>query len=80
MVLTNLKNLTQNQDALGSDDFKGLDVYDTDDEKVVALKNILVDEAGRFRYLVVDTGFWFCKQVIATSRSFPYRLCTASML
>jgi len=35
MVLTNLKNLTQNQDALGSDDFKGLDVYaDTDDEKV----------------------------------------------
>jgi len=41
MVLYKLKEFDSNyQNALGSDDFKGLDVYaDTDDEKVVvALK------------------------------------------
>jgi len=47
------------QDALGSDDFKGLMSMQIQMmRRLVALKNILVDEAGRFRYLVVDTGFW----------------------
>ena len=42
------------------------DVYsDRDDEKVGTVKNIWVDESGRFGYLVVDTGFWiFGKQVL----------------
>jgi len=39
---------------------KHFDVYsDIDDDKVGAVKYILVDDYGRLRYLVVDTGFWF---------------------
>ena len=39
---------------------KHFDVYsDIDDDKVGAVKYILVDDSGRLRYLVVDTGFWF---------------------
>lgn len=42
------------------DDIKNFDVYsDIDDDKVGTVKHILVDDSGRFRYLVVDTGFWF---------------------
>jgi len=63
MVLYKLEEFDSNyQDALGSDDFKGLMSMQIQMMKLVALKNILVDEAGRFRYLVVDTGFWvWCK-------------------
>ena len=67
MVLYKLKDFDPDyQDAVGRDEIIGLDVYtDKDDEKVGSVKNILVDEAGRFRYLVVDTGFWiFGKQVL----------------
>lgn len=32
---------------------------DIDDDKVGTIKYILVDDSGRLRYLVVDTGFWF---------------------
>ncbi|BAB77014.1 DUF2382 domain-containing protein [Anabaena sp. FACHB-709] len=39
---------------------KDFDVYsDIDNDKVGTVKHILVDDSGRFRYLVVDTGFWF---------------------
>jgi uncharacterized protein (TIGR02271 family) len=42
------------------DDIKNFDVYSNiDDDKVGTVKHILVDDSGRFRYLVVDTGFWF---------------------
>lgn len=77
MVLYRLKDFDPDyQDAVGRDDIVGLDVYtDQDDEKVGSVKNILVDEAGRFRYLVVDTGFWiFGKQVllpVGRTRIFP---------
>jgi uncharacterized protein YrrD len=77
MVLYRLKDFDPDyQDAAGRDDIVGLDVYtDQDDEKVGSVKNILVDEAGRFRYLVVDTGFWiFGKQVllpVGRTRIFP---------
>ncbi|MBG1245226.1 DUF2382 domain-containing protein [Nostoc sp. NZL] len=41
-------------------DLKDFDVYsDIDDDKVGSVKHILVDDSGRVRYLVVDTGFWF---------------------
>ncbi|MBW4644294.1 MAG: DUF2382 domain-containing protein [Goleter apudmare HA4340-LM2] len=41
-------------------DVRDLDVYsDIDDDKVGTVKHILVDDSGHFRYLVVDTGFWF---------------------
>lgn len=47
-------------------DITNFDVYsDLDNDKVGTVKHILVDDAGRFRYLVVDTGFWiFGKQVL----------------
>lgn len=67
MVLYKLEDFDTNyQDAFGGDDIKNYDVYsDIDDDKIGSVKNIMVDETGRFRYLVVDTGFWiFGKQVL----------------
>jgi len=67
MVLYKLEDFDTNyQDAFDGNDIKGYEVYsDRDNEKVGTVKNILVDESGRFRYLVVDTGFWiFGKQVL----------------
>jgi uncharacterized protein (TIGR02271 family) len=45
---------------LENNDIKDFDVYsDINNDKVGTVKHILVDDAGHFRYLVVDTGFWF---------------------
>jgi len=54
------------RDTFGGDDIKGLDVYtDTNNEKVGSVHDVLVDDEGRFRYLIVDTGFWvFGKKVL----------------
>ncbi len=48
------------------DDIDNFDVYTETNEKVGTIHDILVDETkGRFRYLVVDTGFWiFGKKVL----------------
>jgi uncharacterized protein (TIGR02271 family) len=48
------------------DDIKHFDVYVQNDEKVGSIDYVLVDEQdGRFRYFVVDTGFWiFGKKVL----------------
>ncbi len=48
------------------DDIKGLGVYtDGTDEKVGTVSDVLVDEQGHFRYIVVDLGFWiFGKKVL----------------
>jgi uncharacterized protein (TIGR02271 family) len=50
----------------GKYEIQNFDVYsDIDDDKVGTVKHILVDDSGRFRYIVVDTGFWiFGKQVL----------------
>lgn len=47
-------------------EIRDFDVYsDINNEKVGTVKDILVDDTGRFRYLIVDTGFWiFGKQVL----------------
>ncbi|MBW4556001.1 MAG: DUF2382 domain-containing protein [Trichormus sp. ATA11-4-KO1] len=47
-------------------EIRNFDVYsDIDNDKVGTVKHILVDDSVRFRYLVVDTGFWiFGKQVL----------------
>jgi uncharacterized protein (TIGR02271 family) len=47
-------------------DIKGLGVYvEGTDEKIGSVHDALVDENGRFRYLVVDVGFWiFGKKVL----------------
>ena len=54
------------EEIFAGDDIKGFDVYAGDsDEKVGSIYDALVDETGRFRYLVIDTGIWvFGKKVL----------------
>ncbi|MFB2981811.1 DUF2382 domain-containing protein [Microseira sp. BLCC-F43] len=54
------------QDTSDAEDIKKFSVYAQGDEKVGSVDDILVDEqTGRFRYFVVDTGFWvFGKKVL----------------
>ncbi|MBE9177213.1 DUF2382 domain-containing protein [Oculatella sp. LEGE 06141] len=50
----------------GNVNFDSFSVYAQGDDKVGSVKDALVDEqTGRFRYLIVDTGFWvFGKTVL----------------
>jgi len=77
MTLLKLQDFDPNyQEALGDDSFIGFSVYsDTTGEKIGIVKDSLVDEReGRFRYLVVDIGFWiFGKTVLL-----PIGLCRIS--
>lgn len=59
-------NPNYRRDAFNGDDIKGYDIYaGQTDEKVGSVYDLLVDEAGRFRYVVADTGFWiFGKKVL----------------
>lgn len=54
------------EEAFNGDDVKGLDVYaGRTNEKIGSIYDVLVDETGRFRYFVIDTGFWiFGKKVL----------------
>ena len=54
------------EEIFAGEDIKGFDVYAGDsEEKVGTVYDALVDETGRFRYLVVDTGIWiFGKKVL----------------
>lgn len=54
------------QELFDGEDIKGLDVYaGKSDDKIGSIENALVDEQGRFRYFVIDTGFWiFGKKVL----------------
>jgi uncharacterized protein (TIGR02271 family) len=53
------------QEIFGGDDIKGYDVYTSADEKIGSVYDALVDDAGSFRYFVIDTGFWvFGKKVL----------------
>lgn len=54
------------RDTFGNDDIKNFGVYADDGDKIGSVDNVLVDETeGRFRYLIVDTGFWvFGKRVL----------------
>ena len=59
-------NPNYREEAFDGDDVKGLDIHSAKtDEKIGSIDDILVDDTGRFRYLVVDTGFWiFGKKVL----------------
>jgi uncharacterized protein (TIGR02271 family) len=59
-------NPNYRQEAFDGEDVKGLDVYaGRSDEKIGSIHDVLVDEKGRFRYLIIDTGFWiFGKKVL----------------
>jgi uncharacterized protein (TIGR02271 family) len=65
MVLHKLAEIDSSDIAL-EQDIKGLSVYvESTDDKVGTVVDILVDEEGNFRYLLVDLGFWiFGKKVL----------------
>jgi uncharacterized protein (TIGR02271 family) len=47
-----------------NDDIKGLDLY-SGNEKIGSVNDVLVDDDGQFRYLVINTGAWiFGKKVL----------------
>lgn len=68
MALYKLEDYNPNyrQEAFNGEDIKGFDVYaGGNNEKIGSVHDALVDETGRFRYLVIDTGFWiFGKKVL----------------
>lgn len=66
MTLAKLADFYPNhKDILGDDDIQGYDVYAETDEKIGSVDDVLVDESGRFRYFVIDTGSWvFGKKVL----------------
>ncbi|MBF2006894.1 DUF2382 domain-containing protein [Chlorogloeopsis fritschii PCC 9212] len=68
MALVKLEDLYPDYREYGSDidNLKSFDVYGANNDKVGSVSDILVDEnTGRFRYFVVDTGFWiFGKKVL----------------
>jgi uncharacterized protein (TIGR02271 family) len=61
MALAKIADIYPNykNDIFGGTDIKKFDVYAGEtNEKIGSVEDILIDETGRFRYLVVDTGFW----------------------
>jgi uncharacterized protein (TIGR02271 family) len=58
MTLHKIKDFnTEYKEHLDDRDLKGLDVYAAD-EKIGSVEDILVDDNGQFRYLVINTGIW----------------------
>jgi sporulation protein YlmC with PRC-barrel domain len=67
MALVKLDRYYPNyKELFDNTDIKNYDVYDDKNDKIGSVQNILIDEdTGRFRYLIVDTGFWvFGKKVL----------------
>lgn len=58
MPLSKLKDFYKNyRDAFNGDDVKKLDLYTEEgQEKIGSVDEVLVDQNGRFRYLVISTG------------------------
>lgn len=66
MSLLKLEDFDPNyRETFDGDDVKGFGVYTENDEKLGTVSDVLVDEDGHFRYVVVDLGFWiFGKKVL----------------
>ena len=67
MALAKIADLYPNykEEIFGGEDIKSFSVYDYTNDKIGTVYDIIVDENGRFRYLVIDTGFWiFGKKVL----------------
>ncbi|MFN6539847.1 MAG: DUF2382 domain-containing protein [Nostoc sp. EkiNYC01] len=57
MPLHKLEHFDPNyRDTFGGDDVKALDVYTQGGEKVGSVIDVLVDDDGRFRYLIIETN------------------------
>ncbi|MDF5731149.1 MAG: DUF2382 domain-containing protein [Rhizonema sp. PD38] len=54
------------RETFEGNDIKNMGVYaEGTDERIGSVNDVLVDEEGRFRYLIVDLGFWiFGKKVL----------------
>jgi uncharacterized protein (TIGR02271 family) len=58
MALQKIKDFDPDyKQHFGNDDVKGMDLYAAD-EKIGTVEDILVDDSGHFRYLIVNTGLW----------------------
>ncbi|PSB08768.1 photosystem reaction center subunit H [Pleurocapsa sp. CCALA 161] len=67
MALAKIADLYPNykEDIFSGQDIKNFSVYDHTNDKIGSVYDIIVDETGKFRYLVIDTGFWvFGKKVL----------------
>lgn len=65
MVLYRISETGYQDDQFGGEQIKGYSVYTSDQQKIGKVEDILVDEAGRFRYLILETGFWvFGKEIL----------------
>lgn len=68
MALLKLADFYPNykEEIFAGDDIKGFDVFGGDSsDKIGSVYDALVDDTGRFRYLVIDTGIWiFGKKVL----------------
>ncbi|HEY9907556.1 MAG TPA: PRC-barrel domain-containing protein, partial [Thermosynechococcaceae cyanobacterium] len=65
MALNRIKDFDPNyRDHFEGEDVKNLDVY-SGSERIGSVDDVLVDDEGRFRYLVINTGAWiFGKKVL----------------
>jgi uncharacterized protein (TIGR02271 family) len=59
MALYKIKDFDPNyRNHFDGDDVKDLDLY-SGDQRIGSVDDVMVDEDGRFRYLVINTGGWF---------------------
>ena len=67
MPLKKIKDFDPNyRETIGSNDIQGFKVCtELSEQKIGSVTDILVDESGCFRYLVIDLGLWiFNKQIV----------------
>jgi uncharacterized protein (TIGR02271 family) len=66
MPLHKLEHFDPNyRETFGGDDVKGLDLYTEGGDRVGSVNDVLVDDDGHFRYLVIETsGDFFGKKIL----------------
>jgi hypothetical protein len=69
MSLHKIKDFDPNYNTHSTDpDIKGLSMY-AGTEKIGSVNDVLVDDEGKFRYLVVDTGAWIMGKKVLLGKS-----------
>ncbi|MFW9260603.1 DUF2382 domain-containing protein [Nostoc sp. CALU 546] len=72
MPLHKLEHFDQKYlDSFGGDDIKALDLYTQGGERIGSVADVLVDDDGRFRYLIIDVSLDFISKKILL----PIGLC-----
>ncbi|MEH2209296.1 DUF2382 domain-containing protein [Nostoc sp.] len=75
MPLHKLEHFDQNyRDTFGGDDLKALDLYTGGGDRVGSVADVLVDDDGHFRYLIIDISLDFVSKKILL----PIGLCRIS--